>query len=180
MNSKRTRYLGKLSQHKTQNKNLTTSTICLKLPQHFLCVFTTRDSAGRMKLRCMTARNVTEYKTCDITHDHDIFGRDNYQIHCLCCFSLYFYFSPALCSSGTSQTGGEQDPLVVHNITTFYFSSSIRGLLQLQRSSHYPEPSLNSVTVNSKHTTAKITQKVITFCISRSPDAAIHNIHPYT
>ena len=34
LNSKRTRYLGKLSQHRTQNNNLTTNTICLKLPQH--------------------------------------------------------------------------------------------------------------------------------------------------
>ena len=38
----------------------------------------------------LLSRYVTEYRTCDITHDHDIFGRDNYQIHCLCCFSLYF------------------------------------------------------------------------------------------
>ena len=53
LNSKRTRYLGKLSQHRTQNNNLTTNTICLKLPQHFLCVFTTRDSEGRMELRCL-------------------------------------------------------------------------------------------------------------------------------
>ena len=53
LNSKRTRYLGKLSQHRTQNNNLTTNTICLKLPQHFLCVFLTRDSEGRMKLRCL-------------------------------------------------------------------------------------------------------------------------------
>ena len=51
LNSKRTRYLGKLSQHRTQN--LTTNTICLKLPQHFLCVFNTRDSEGRMELRCL-------------------------------------------------------------------------------------------------------------------------------
>lgn len=53
LNSKRTRYLGKLSQHRTQNNNLTTNTICLKLPQHFLCVFNTRDSEGRMELRCL-------------------------------------------------------------------------------------------------------------------------------
>ena len=38
----------------------------------------------------LLSRYVTEYRTCVITHDHDIFGRDNYQIHCLCCFSLYF------------------------------------------------------------------------------------------
>ena len=38
LNSKRTRYLGKLSQHRTQNNILTTNAICLKLPQHFLYV----------------------------------------------------------------------------------------------------------------------------------------------